>query len=324
MSDQDSLIVAYLLDRKGSGKKIGWEEINAWEPEQGLLWVHMDFTADYTAEWLNEHSGLDKITSKALVLEESRPRSVISPNGLLMFLRGVNLNPGHDPEDMVSIRIWVDQHRIITTRKRHLLSVDDIRLAISEGIGPKTPADFLIKLNDCLINRMSDVVGDIDDQSDELEEEVLTTESHLLRPKIADIRRESIMIRRYLAPQREALNRMYLEETPLLNQTDRIRLREATDRIIRCIEDLDSARERASITQEELTSRLSEQMDKRMYILSLVAVIFLPLSFVTGLLGINVGGIPGVNYKWAFLIVCTILSGFALLLIWLFYKKKWI
>lgn len=324
MPKDESLISAYLLDSKGGGKRITWNEVEQWTPEQGILWVHLNFTAKRAIKWINKHSGLDKITARAMIAEESRPRSLISPEGLLVFLRGVNLNPGQDPEDMVSIRIWIDENRIISTRRRKLLSVDDMMKSIDDGSGPKTPSDFLLALNDRLLDRMADVLGGVDDQVDELEEAVVTAESHLLRPKLADIRRQSILIRRYLAPQREALNRLYLEKISLLSDSNRLRLREATDRIIRYIEDLDAARDRAAITQEELSSRLSEQMDKRMYILSFVAMIFLPLSFVTGLLGINVGGIPGANYKWAFVLVCVILLGFSFFMLWLFHKKKWI
>ncbi len=249
---------------------------------------------------------------------------VITTNGLLVFLRGVNLNPGQDPEDMVSIRIWINEHCIITTRKRRLLSVDDIRERIHNGAGPKTPTEFLKLLNDRLLDRMSNVIESISDHVDELEQAVMTTESHLLRPKIADIRREAILIRRYLAPQREALGRLCYEDTTFLSKADKFYLREANDRIIRYIEDLDSAKERATIAQEELTSRLSEQMNRRMYILSVVAVIFLPLSFITGLLGINVGGIPGANYEWAFLLVSKGLLILLLSMLWLFHRKKWI
>ena len=85
----------------------------------------------------------------------------------------------------------------------------------------------------------------------------------------------------------------------------------------------DAARERAVVTQEELTSRLSEQMDKRMYILSLVAAIFLPLGFVTGVLGMNMAGMPGAKDPWAFWEVCFLIVIIVLFEVWIFKKKKW-
>jgi zinc transporter len=92
----------------------------------------------------------------------------------------------------------------------------------------------------------------------------------------------------------------------------------------RFVEDLDSARERAAVAQEELLGRLSEQMDKRMYLLSLVAAIFLPLGFLTGLLGINVGGIPGAEYHWGFTLVTLMIVILVVVQVVLFRIKKWI
>ncbi|OGT30647.1 MAG: magnesium transporter CorA [Gammaproteobacteria bacterium RIFCSPHIGHO2_12_FULL_35_23] len=321
---EESLITAFILDGKGGGKKINWESVNKWTPDQGILWVHLNYEAKRTKQWFKKSSGLDRIAVSAMLAEESRPRCVVSPQGLLLFLRGVNLNPGQEPEDMVSIRIWIDQQRIITTRRRKLLPVQDICSLLETGNGPKTTTEFVLMLNDSLLHRIVEVMDDLDEQVAQLEEQVMVSESHLLRPKISDIRRQVVLIRRYLAPQREALYRLQVEETPLLNRSDQLHIREATDRIIKCIEDLDAARDRAAIVQEELASRLSEHMDKRMYLLSLVAVIFLPLSFLTGLLGINVGGIPGANDQWGFSIVCLILAIIILLMFLVFRYKKWL
>lgn len=94
--------------------------------------------------------------------------------------------------------------------------------------------------------------------------------------------------------------RLFGERVSWLTDLARARLREAADRITRYIEALDSARERVAVTSEELSNRLAEQMNANMYLLSVVAAIFLPLGLLTGLLGINVGGIPGVDSPWAF------------------------
>jgi zinc transporter len=105
-----------------------------------------------------------------------------------------------------------------------------------------------------------------------------------------------------------------------------MRLREIADPMTRYVEDLDSARERTAVAQEELIGRLSEQMDKRMYLLyllSLVAAIFLPLGFITGLLGINVGGIPSAEYHWGFALVTLMIVILVVMQVVIFRAKKW-
>lgn len=323
MNDDDGLIAAYLLDGIGGAQAYDWQQILAWRPEAGVLWVHLDYTRDNARRWVREHSGLDPLVADNLLQEETRPRSAPLSDGLLVLLRGVNMNPNAEPEDMVSIRIWANQNRIVTTRHRHLLSVDDLRAAIAAGRGPRGAGEFLVQISDRMVVRMADVIDGIDEHVAELEDQILVFESHRLRPLLADVRRQIISLRRYLAPQREAMARLTQERVEWLSDQDRLRLREVGDRVTRYVEDLDAARDRAAVTQEELNSRLSEQMDRRMYVLSIVAAIFLPLGFVTGLLGINVGGIPGAEFRYGFLLVCLLLGGLAAVQFWILRRRRW-
>ena len=323
MANNDWLIAAYILDGKGGGQRLSWRGIQEWTDSTGLLWVHLNFEAPEAQRWIKEESQLKDVVGDALLAEESRPRVTAFDDGLLIALRGVNLNPGADPDDMVSLRIWAEKNRIITTRRRKLLSVADLCSAIENGKGPETSGEFLEEVADRLMVRMGGVVDELEDKVAELEEAVLTAESHELRPMLASIRRDAINLRRYMAPQREAIARLQSEKISWLAEEDRIRLRETYDRLTRYIEDLDAARERAAVTHEELVSRLSEQMNNRMYVLSIVAAIFLPLGFLTGLLGINVGGIPGSAYKGAFAVFCLLLMGLVIVEIVIFKKKKW-
>ena len=320
----DGLIAAYILDKKGGGRQIGWDGIDSWQPDQGLLWIHFDYSSQNVQEWLFGKSGLEEVISDALIEEDSRPRCTSFQEGLLLGLRGVNLNPGADPEDMVGIRIWFETDRIISTRKRKILSISDIRAALEQGIGPESLSDFLVQLAGRMMERMRHVIDDLEDAVADVEDQVLTSESRQLRTELAALRRQAISLRRYLAPQREALSRLLTEKIAWLDESDRIRLREVYDQLTRHIEDLDEARDRAAVTQEQLINSLSEQMNNKMYILSIVAAIFLPLGFLTGLLGINVGGIPGADSKLGFSVFVILLVGVVSFQIWFFKKKKWL
>jgi zinc transporter len=145
-----------------------------------------------------------------------------------------------------------------------------------------------------------------------------------LRFELASLRRQAITLRRYLSPQREALGRLVSEKVEWIDDAHRMRIREITDRLIRDMEDLDAVRERAAVSQEELLSRLSEQLNQRMYVLSIVAAIFLPLGFLTGLLGINVGGMPGSDNPQAFWIFSALLLIAVVMQLLVFRWKKWL
>ena len=323
MTKDAGLLFAYLLNGSGGGPSLAWQPVMQWKPEQGVLWLHVGYSNPVMQSWILHESGLDEITAEALLAEETRPRSMISAKGLLLTLRGINPNPEADPEDLVAVRMWADNSRIITTRRRRLRAASELAESIENGVGPRNSSEFVESLTDKMVERMADVVDEISNEVDDLEEAVLTEESYELRPRIAELRRHTIGLRRYLAPQREAVARLFSEKLEWLSDMDRLRLRESADRTTRFLEDLDLTRERLAVVQEELLSRLSEKMDRTMYVLSIVAAIFLPLGFLTGLLGINVGGIPGAEYKSAFLIFCVILVLIVIVQVWLFKRKKW-
>ena len=323
MTNDTGLLYAYLLNGQGGGESLDWDKVKHWKSEQGMLWMHLEYSNPYVQQWVLHESGLDEITAEALLADETRPRCTTSASGLLLTLRGINANPEADPEDMVAVRMWSDGKRIITTRRRRLQAASELSEAIVKGVGPCNAGEFVESLTDRMVVRMGDVVDGISDEVDELEEKVLTMESYELRPVIAELRRNAIGLRRYLAPQREALSRLFGEKVEWLSDMDRLRLRESADRTTRFVEDLDLVRERAVVVQEELLGRLSERMNTTMYILSIVAAIFMPLGFLTGLFGVNVGGIPGTEYTGSFVIFCLILVLMVVFQVWLFKYKKW-
>ncbi len=295
-------------------------------PPDAIIWAHLQRDSAFAQRWLAREQGVPPLVRQALTAEETRPRCTPLEGGLLLILRGVNTNPNADPEDMVSIRIWTDGRRILTVWLRRLLAVQDIDEMLAEGRGPKSVGEFLAVLCDRLAVRMEPVIAEIDDQIDALEDEVLDQHEPEMRERLAAVRRQAIVLRRYFAPQREALLRLStdMEATAWLETRERHLLREVADRITRYVEDLDAGRERASVVHDQLANIISDQLNRGMYTLSVIAAIFLPLGFITGLLGINVGGLPGVDTPWAFALVCAILAVIAGLEIWLLRRLKWI
>jgi zinc transporter len=323
METTDGLIKAFLLDGKGGGKILDWNGIRHWLPEQGALWVHLDFTNTEAQHWLMRESALDEIVAEALIADETRPRCDFIADGALVSLRGVNNNPGADPEDMVSLRIFADGQRVISTRRRKLLTIKDIAEALESGQGPRSVGELIAEFADRMVERMSIVISELDDRIDELEEAVLSGAGRELQHNLLDLRQEMLKLRRYISPQREALSRLHTSKNAWLSDNDRMLIREANDKVMRYLEDLDSARDRAGVTQEALGNRLAEQMNSRMYVLSLVAGLFLPLGFLTGLLGINVGGIPLAEDPDGFFEIVIILIIVVAVQVAIFMRKKW-
>lgn len=324
MSSIPQTLHALLLDGQGQARSLSPEEQARWQPEDGILWLHLDYTLDTTRHWLEQESGLPELAIDALLAENTRPRAAVLDEYLLLALRGVNTNPGADPEDMVSIRLCVGPHRIISTRKRRLMAVSKLLEQFQQGEGPRNSAELIIHLSEQLVERMGVTVEALEDQLSDLELDLLAQPGSEMRQAVRSLRRQIVTLRRYFTPQRDAFNQMSSERLSWLSADMKLALREINDQLLRHIEDLDIIRERAAMAQEELASQQGEQLNLRMYVLSIISAIFLPLGFLTGLLGINVGGIPGADSEYAFLIFLLMLVLLVGGLLLLFRRWRWL
>lgn len=286
-------------------------------------WVQLNWEDRDDRAWIENESGVDELVAESLLAEDTRPRVVEHENGLLLILRGVNLNAGRRPEDMISVRLWFDGEHLISTSRYPLRTVSGIVERLEEGVGPTTLAELLLELIEGLTDRIDELIESIEEEIDELEAALLEGADRELRSQVAQVRRTIIVIRRYLAPERDALVRLTGINRPLLAELDRGRIREQADALTRLVEDLDMARERGAMIHEQLLTRLSDQLNTRMYLLSIVAAIFLPLGFITGLFGINVGGMPWVEtpmgFWWVSLLIAVLAVGLG---IWL-KRRRW-
>jgi zinc transporter len=321
---EPDFVHCHILDRNGGARAVDFSSMLGWSKDQGVLWVHIDVNSDGSRHWLAEASGLEKTVVEALLEAETRPRSFSTEKGLMVLLRGVNTNPGEDPEDMVSIRIWIENDRIISTRRRRLLSVVDIRESLEQGNGPASPGAFLASLTGRLADRIGDFVNNIEDRIGDAEDGMTTQDQTGFRQTVSSLRRQIASVRRFLAPQRDALDRLYRHPGAWLSDSETNELREEADRITRYLEDLDLARERTMVLREEFLGQLAQEQNSRMYVLSVVAAIFLPLTFVTGLLGMNVGGLPGLESPSGFIASVVVMIVAAVGLVVLFRWKKWL
>ena len=287
------------------------------------LWLHLDYSMPDCARTL-EVLGLSDNVIDSLVRTTTRPRTIAEKGGFVIFLRAVNLNPGDDPDDMVSLRVWLEPNRLVTVRQRKVFSIQDIRRQMETGNGPQDLQELFILIVERLADRIAEYVDSIEERVGEFEESVETSNSNEIRVAVSSLRRQSAMVRRYLAPQRDALDSFHRQCRDILSDRLVFELQEQTDRIIRYVEDLDLVRERCLVLQEELMNRIAQEQNARMYVLSIVAAVFLPISFVTGLFGMNVAGLPGLEAPSAFTLVAGVMTGIAVGIVVYFRLKKWL
>lgn len=321
--DHDGLVTGLLLDGKGGAREVEWPEIKHWTPEMGVLWVHLNRTVDEADHYVRQDAGLDPVVIDALLASDTRPRMVTHGQGMIVNMRGINLNPGADPEDMISVRMWIEKKRIISTRSRRSLATRDVQEALARGQGPKDEIDCLFELAKALHLRVAHVIDELSDAVDSLEEQVVSGEIAKVRDDLSQARKRAISLRRHLAPQREALARLQNERHEMLDGVDSVHFRELADETTRFVEELDSIRERASVVQDEVMNRLTERQNRNSYVLTVVAAIMLPLSFITSLFGVSLSHIPYADDPNGFWMLLWILATLIIVEVAVFRWTRW-
>ncbi|MGD9812279.1 MAG: zinc transporter ZntB [Sphingobium sp.] len=325
-SVSSALIFARALDGAGGARVVGWEELSDWPSAGGdaTLWVHLDRTTPGIDTWLSRRLAVSGTTLEQLISNDTRPRAFREDDALVTILRGINLNPGDEPEDMIAMQIWADASRVVTLRRRRLQTPQDVKDDLDAGRGPHSAGELVAGLIEKLAAKMNNSIVAMNDRIDRLEDMPASADTARMLDEIGDIRRQCLALQRFMSPQHDALQQICGDPPPWLDRDNVRHIRETMERLRRYLDDLNVSKESAIVLQDDLNNRAAAQSNKTMYLLSIVAAIFLPLSFVTGLLGINVGGMPGVESQDAFWITVGALAALMALQIWIFRKIKWL
>ena len=308
----------FILDGNGG--------LSSEDNEKFAVWHNLDYKNPNTYQILIDTYQIDPLIVDALCDDDTRPRFVCYDNGILLILRSINLNPGSNPEDMISLRFWVDENKIISLQHRNLKSIKKIADALENKTGPKNPMQCFMIFANYIADVIVKTTNDLTDRTDDLEEKIIDIQGlndFEIRNEINDLRHEIIALRRYIAPMRDVFQNLQSEKNSLITPKAKIRLKEVANDIIKSLEDLDYCRDHISFYHEELQGRISINMSRIMYIISIFTAIFLPLTLITGLLGINVQGIPLADNEHAFWIVCAIMLVISLVLVYFMKKKRW-
>lgn len=292
-------------------------------PSTAATWLHLDYGQPGAQQWLAQCDFLNQQSQEALLGQSNRPKLLRYGDGLLLILRGINHNQQHKPEEMVALRIFINATLIISSRGRPLLSEQDVYQQLQEHAGPINTGDWLVEICDALTERAGEFVESLHDDILALEEQILEGQvpasGHLSR-----VRKQLIIIRRYLSPQRDIVARLASEKISWLEEDDRRRLLEIAERLRRWLDDLDAGVARTGILADEINNMMSAATHRRAYQISILAFLFLPATFLTGLLGVNLAGIPGAEHPYAFAVFCTLVAAMALLLaLWLKLRRWW-
>lgn len=295
--------------------------IETFENKYHLKLTHIDGTQNCEqAEQELLDQGLSESEVGLLLGDEPRPLfEQTNHTDFVLILRGINFDK-EDDKHTLSVRISNHNNHLFVAHRKRVKSLDE---TLKEFEKYENSEIYVKELLEKLTSKIERYIFKLEEKVDDIEEAMLSHPDQQARQSIMQMRRQVIELRRYLLPQREVINQLSRNSLANTDDDSRHQLTDLAQRTARICDLLDALRERLSLIQEEIGSMISDKLNQNLYILAIISAIFLPLGFLTGLLGINVGGMPGADQSSAFWVVC-VLSALLGIGIFAFLKsRKW-
>ena len=257
-------------------------------------WYHCQRDHPQFQQWLHAQA-LPQAIIEALLEGDTRPRfEFYAADIYLINLRSVNLNEGSDPDDMLSLRLLFYRGALISTCKKPSKAISAIIAALAQRQGPDSVEALIVAIIDGINKHILDFLTPVEEQLDDAERADLARAGDF-----RDSQGRLLSLRRYLKPQLYVLEDMLDDDISIL-QDYHFYLKNSLNNTSRINESIEFYLEQINLFFTTLNHHNADRLNKNAYFFTLMAGVFLPAAFFTGLFGVNLGGIPGVDDSSAF------------------------
>jgi zinc transporter len=322
------LICGFRLRPNTAPQEIPTEEVapalvQAQAGSDAVVWLHFNLSDARARRWLLDATFLPEALRELWREHDGNRRvELVEDGGLLLVVNDFSYDDASDPSEVAPLWCFASRQLLITARLHPLRSADELRLQMRSSITASSGIDLAAQLLDIRTSRVKRLANEMTDQLDNIEDRILAGRIEQQRELLGRNRRLCARLRRQFAPERSDLNRFLHRPQGPLTDADREALQSSTDTLAFALEEISELYERAKLLQEELASRLAENTGRNLYVLSIVTAVMLPMTLVTGIFGMNVGGLPGLHGGHAFWwVMLLILASGAVTLAAFFWRR---
>ena len=290
--DRNGLICGFTLNATLKAKPLALHVAN----EKNTLppsphWLHFNLADTRATNWIHSCTLIPEDARELLLDSDAHIRSENFDSGLALVIGDLYHDFKDDPEDLGVLRLYLDNNRLMTGRGHPLKSVDRLRHELFEGMIIANSIDLFARLIYDIGDSIHNVIKQLNDRVDDAEDQILAGHLQNQGSKLGQMRRLLARLRRHLSANRQAMQ-LALPHISRWSKHDTSELRQAVEHLDSTIQDLELVQERTRLLQEEIAGRMSEATNRNLYVLSIVTVTLLPINLITGIFGMNTGGLP--------------------------------
>ena len=314
-SDKAGLLCGYLFAPGHAGREVDADAattaLDARRTDGGdaFLWLHFNLANQASRRWLDQSLSLPEAFYSSIDHTAST-RVEIADQWLIAVINDVTVF-GLDASTVSTMALCVGDGLLISARHTPLRSVDRLRASVKRGERFRSAVELLAHLLRDQAEVLVQIVREATRQVDHIEDAMMAGRITSSRAELGALRRTLVRLQRLLAPEPAALFRLLNKPPAWIAADDMQDLRESAEELAAALTDSIALVERARLLQEELVAIVNERTSKTLFILTIVTVVTLPMTIVSSLFGMNVGGIPFQAHSAGFWIVLAIVAALA-------------
>ncbi len=303
------------------------EEIaRLYKTKRGLLWLDFFETTADDGAFMEQQLGLHPLAVEDCVNPRIHPPKLDDfGDYIFIVVHGINHVVESDYVETAELGLFLGEHFVISSHNFPLYSVTEVeRMVRQDSRVMKRGADFLAhEIIDALVDNVMPAIDSMNDVADAIDEAVIRQPQPVTLDGIMKLKRSTLRVHRVMSPQRDVLHRMSRGEFPLIKTEAQIFYRDIYDHLVR-IEDLNQTiRDRAENALATYLSAVANRQNETMRVLSVVATIFLPLTLLAGIYGMNFDYMPELHWKWGYFAILGVIGLVILVLMWRFWASGW-
>ncbi len=304
------------------------EECFPFKDTSTVTWINIDGIHQIDIiEKVGRHFGLHPLIQEDIVNTEQRPKMEDFGDFIFVVLKMIYHDENEDGIKIEQVSLILGENFVISFQEREGDIFNHVRERIRKCKGRirKMKADYLAySLLDAVVDNYFFILEKTGEQVEGLEEKVVSEPKPETLQEIHKLKRGMIFLRRSVWPLREVISTLERGDSSLIRETCRIYLRDVYDHTIQVIDSVETFRDMLSGMHDTFLSSISNRMNEIMKVLTIIATIFIPLTFIAGIYGMNFKFMPELDWRWGYFTVWIVILFLAVLMVVFFKRKKWL
>ncbi|MBW7990088.1 MAG: magnesium/cobalt transporter CorA [Planctomycetes bacterium] len=293
-----------------------------------VSWINIDGLHNIELlEKLGKGFDLHSLVLEDILSTGQRPKFEDYEKHIFIVLKMLSFNQESQSMEAEQVSLILGQNYVISFQERIGDVFEQLRERIRNAKGRirKMGPDYLAyTLLDAIVDNYFVILEKFGEKIESMEEEVISNPTERTVQQIHSLKREMIFLRKSIWPLRELIGGLQKSESSLIHDTTDIYLRDVYDHTIQIIDTIESFRDMVSGMLDIYLSSLSNKMNAVMKVLTIIATLFIPLTFVAGIYGMNFKYMPELEWRWSYPIVWLVMISIAVIMLSYFRRKKWL